>query len=192
MKIRALTTALLLAASTLPAFAADSYDIDPRHSQVRFKYSHFGFSNIVGILPDVNGKIVYDAANPAASKVDATIGIASVRTGIDKLDQHLQAADFFDIAQFPQATFRSTKVAAAGDGKLRVDGDLTIHGVTRPISLDVKLNAQGKHPMSGAPAIGFDATTALKRSEFGVGKYAPNVSDDVAIEITIEATGPKL
>jgi polyisoprenoid-binding protein YceI len=187
-------TALLLAAAlaTLPVAAiADSYRIDPRHSQVRFGYSHFGFANIVGIFGGIEGELIYDPENPSRASVMARIPIASVRTGTDGLDAHLQRDDFFDAAAFPLATFQSTAVELQDDGRLQVTGDLVIRDVIRPVVLDVQLNKIGPHPMSQAPTIGFDARTELTRSEFGLGKHAPAVSDRVTIEITIEAQQPK-
>lgn len=189
MKLRPLLACLLLS-TTLPALA-ETYRIDPAHSQVRFRYSHLGYSNIVGLFSGIEGELSYDPANPTASAVSVRIPLDSVLTGAPKLDEHLKAADFFDVAAHPIATFTSTAVAPAGEGRLKVSGDFVLHGQTRPVTLDVTLNAQGPHPMSKQSAIGFDATTALKRSDFGVDKYAPNVSDEVKIEITVEAQVPK-
>jgi polyisoprenoid-binding protein YceI len=189
MKLRSLLAAALLTSFALPA-AADTYLIDPRHSQVRFGYSHFGFANIVGIFV-VEGELVYDAQNPDRASVMARIPIASVATGVEKLDSHLQADDFFDVAAFPFATFQSTSVTPQGEGRMQVTGDLVIRDVTQQVTLDVTLNGMGPHPMSKAPTIGFDGRGQITRSEFDVGKYAPAVSDAVSIEITIEASQKK-
>jgi polyisoprenoid-binding protein YceI len=185
--LRPLLIAVALGAVAAPAAAADTYTFDPSHSQVRFTYNHLGFSNILGLIGGIEGELVYDAEQPANSRVNATIPIAGIRTGVEKMDQHLNADDFFDAAQFPNATFTSSKVEAAGDGKLKVTGTLTIRDVSREVVLDVALNGRGEHPMRKTPAIGFDARAALKRSEFGVGKYVPAVGDDVEVSITIEA-----
>jgi polyisoprenoid-binding protein YceI len=183
--------ALALAASA-PALAAPvAYEIDSRHTQVFFTYSHFGLSNISGRFDDVKGTIAFDAADPAASRLEVTIPIDTVSTGVAKLDEHLESPDFFDAAKFPTATFTSTSVAAAGEGKWKVAGDLALHGVTRPVVLDVTTNYVGPHPMSKAPVAGFDATTTIKRSEFGIDRMIPGVPDEVAIRITLEAKGPK-
>lgn len=104
-----------------------------------------------------------------------------------KLDEHLLGADFFEAEKFPTATFKSTGVNVIGEGKLDVSGDLTIHGVTKPVLLAVTINKVGEHPMAKVPAAGFDATTTLKRSDFGVGAYVPVVGDELAIRITLEA-----
>jgi len=191
MTFKRLALASLLAFATLPAFAADPYAIDPTHTQVEFTYSHFGFSNITGRFDQVQSEFLFDPADPTASSVKVSIPVASLSTGVAKLDEHLQSPDFFDAAQFPTATFTSTAVTAAGEGKLSVAGDLSIHGVTRPVVMDVTINKVGTHPMTQAEAAGFDAAFTIKRSEFGVGAYAPAVSDEVRIEITVEAQKAK-
>jgi polyisoprenoid-binding protein YceI len=188
MSLRLLSAALLSALS-LSAFAAPvEYTFDPTHTQVEASYNHFGYSNITLRFEEVEGTLVYDAENPGASSAKATIQIGSVDSGVDKLDAHLESADFFDAAQFASATFTSTKVEAAGEGKLKMSGDLTIHGVTKPVTFDVSINKVGEHPMKKVPAAGFDAHATIKRSDFGLGLYAPNVSDEVKLEITVEAT----
>ena len=188
---RRLVLATLIAAASFSAQAADKYDIDPTHTQVQFTYNHLGFSNITGRFDEVKGDFLFDAADPTKSSVSITIPVASISTGVAKLDEHLLKADFFDATQFPTATFKSTGVTAAGEGKLAVAGDLTIHGVTRPVVLDVTINGIGEHPMRKLPAAGFDATATIKRSDFGVGAYVPAVGDEVTLSITVEATQAK-
>ncbi|MBD8526245.1 polyisoprenoid-binding protein [Pseudoxanthomonas sp. CAU 1598] len=185
--------ALFAALSLGLAFTAqaETYQIDPNHTQVRFQYSHFGLSTIVGLFTGVSGEVSYDPADPSAASVKASIPLAKVNTGVADLDQHLGSADFFDTAKFPNAEFASSKVEAVGDNQLKVTGTLKLRDVEQQVVLNVQLNALKNHPMSGRPAIGFDASTELKRTELGVGKYAPNVSDEVKIEITVEATVPK-
>jgi polyisoprenoid-binding protein YceI len=180
-----LSAALGLAA--VPAVAADTYTIDPNHSQVRFVYDHLGFSNILGLIGGIEGELVHDDANPANSKVSVTIPVGEIRTGVGKMDQHLYADDFFDVATFPKATFTSTQVEAAGEGKLKVTGTLTIRDQSHPVTLDVTLNGRGEHPMRKTPAIGFDGTAELLRSAYGLGKYVPNIPDNVQVTVTIEA-----
>lgn len=191
MFARRLVLATLIAAASFSAQAADKYDIDPTHTQVQFTYNHLGFSNITGRFDEVTGDFLFDAADPTQSSVSITIPVASISTGVEKLDQHLLTADFFDATQFPTATFKSTSVTAAGEGKLAVAGDLTIHGVTRPVVLDVTINGIGEHPMRKLPAAGFDASASIKRSDFGVGGYVPAVGDEVKLSITVEATQAK-
>jgi polyisoprenoid-binding protein YceI len=189
--LRAPLLALTLALLSAPAFAAPvAYDIDGRHTQVLFTYSHFGLSNITGRFDNISGTIAYDAADPAASSVKVTIPIDAVSTGVAKLDDHLESPDFFDAAKYPTATFTSTAVTVAGEGKWTIAGDLTLHGVTRPVVLDATTNFVGPHPMSKAPAAGFDATTTIKRSEFGIDRRLPGVPDEVRNRIPGAATGP--
>jgi polyisoprenoid-binding protein YceI len=191
MNLRPLVLAAALALAPSAFAAPVAYVIDGRHTQVQFTYAHLGFSHITGRFDAVDGTFAFDAADPTASTIAVTIPIASLSTGVPKLDDHMKSPDMFDAAQFPNATFTSTKVTAAGDGKLNVAGDLTIHGVTRPVVLDVTVNRVGEHPMSHAQVAGFDATTTLKRSDFGINYGVPNVSDEVQIRISMEAGVPK-
>ncbi len=178
--------ALVLALASGAALAADKYTFEPTHSQVNFSYMHLGLSKQTQQLRTVEGTLMLDAADLTKSSVDVTIDMNSIDTGVEKFDAHLKSADFFDTAKFPTATFKSTKVEAAGEGKLKVTGDLTLHGVTRPVVLDVTVNKLGEHPMAKKPAAGFNATTQVKRSDFGLGGYVPAVGDDVTISIASE------
>lgn len=185
--IRKLAAATALVFAAASAHAADVYKLEPGHTQVLFQYNHMGYSNITGSFTKVEGEINLDTADLAKSSVNATVHIDSVSTGVVKLDEHLKNADFFEAPKFATATFKSSKVEKAGDKALKVSGDLTIHGVTKPVTFDVTVNAIGEHPMAKKPAAGFDATAKIKRSDFGISKYVPNVSDDVTIRITTEA-----
>ncbi|MGY3267043.1 YceI family protein [Lysobacter sp. HA35] len=174
------------------AFAAPlTYTMDANHTQVTATWTHFGYSHPFANFGQADGTIVYDPQNVGASSVKVTLPLAGLDSTIPALDEHLRSADFFDAEKYPTITFTSTKVEAAGDKKLRVTGDLTVHGVTKPAVLDVTINGAGPHPMSKREAVGFDATTTIKRSDFGVTKYVPNVSDDIQIRITTEAMVPK-
>ena len=184
-----LATALMFAGAA--AAAPVSYKIDPNHTNVIAGWNHFGFSNPVADFSQAEGVIVYDADHVGQSSVEVTIPLAGLQTGVPDLNEHLRSADFFDAATYPAITFKSTKAEAAGDNKLRVFGDLTVHGVTKPVVLDATLNKRGVHPLGNREAVGFDANTTIKRSDFGVGKYVPNVSDDITIRITTEAMVPK-
>lgn len=184
--------ALALLAFAGGAFAAPvSYKIDPKHTNVLASWNHFGFSNPSINFGKADGTIVYDADNVGASSVQVTLPLDGISALADQFYEHLTSDGWFDAAKYPDATFKSTKVESAGDKKLKVTGDLTVKGVTKPVVLDVTLNHVGEHPMSKAPSIGFDATGTVKRSDFGVGKYAPNVSDEVQLRITTEASVPK-
>ena len=192
MRIRLLSAAALLAFAAAPAFAAPvTYKIDPTHTIVLAQWNHFGFSTPSASFGNVEGTLVYDAADVARSSVEVTLPLSGLEGFSAKFNEHLRSADFFDAAKFPKATFKSTKVEAAGEGKLKVTGDLTVKDITRPVVLDVTLNKAADHPMTKAPTIGFDATTTLSRTEFGVGNYAPAVSDEVELRITTEASVPK-
>lgn len=178
------------AAPAAPAIRAVSgtYALDPSHTDVLAQWSHFGFSQPSAHFAIGEGTLVYDADDVSKSSVQVTLPISALDTFVDKLDEHLKGSDFFDAATFPVATFKSTRVAAAGPNKLTVTGDLTIKGITKPVTLDVTLNGAGEHPMLKKQAIGFSATATVKRTDFGVGAYAPNVSDDVQLRITTEGT----
>ena len=162
--------------------------IDPTHTSVIATWNHFGFSNPTASFSDVSGTISYDDDAPAKSSVNVTIPVKTVDTKVEALtEEFLNEADYFDVAQYPTATFKSTKVTPKGDNKYDVAGDLTIKGVTKSVVFNAVLNKQGEHPMSKKPAIGFDASTVIKRTEFNMGKYAPYVSDEVTLTITTEA-----
>lgn len=183
--------AALVVASTAALAAPTTYKIDPGHTSVVASWSHFGFSNPVATFGGAEGTITYDPANVGTSKVEVTIPLSGLDSRMEKFDEHLRSADFFDAEKFPNITFKSTKVEAAGDKKLRVFGDLTIKGVTKQVVLDTTINKIGEQPMAKRAAAGFDAVTTIKRSDFGVDKYAPNVSDTVTLRITTEAVVPK-
>jgi len=171
--------------------AAGTYKLDPTHTDVLVQWSHFGFSHPSAHFGNAEGTLVYDAADVGKSSVEVTLPLSGLNSFTAKFDEHLRSADFFDAAKFPTATFKSTKVEAAGTNKLTVTGDLTVKGITKPVVLDVTVNGAGEHPMAKVPSVGFDATTTIKRSDFGVGAYAPAVSDDVKVRITTEASIPK-
>ena len=183
---------LALASVGAAAIAAPlTYTMDPKHTDVIASWNHFGFSRPVAHFGQVDGAITYDADNVGQSSVNVTIPLAGMESHVAAFNEHLRSADFFDAEKYPAITFASTRVEAAGSDKLRVTGDLTLHGVTRPVVLDVTINKVGEHPMAKRPAAGFDATTTILRSDFGMAKYVPNVSDEVQIRITTEAVVPK-
>jgi polyisoprenoid-binding protein YceI len=185
--LRYVALAGLLATAGTAAAAPVTYKLDPGHTMVLFSWNHFGFSNPTANLGQVDGTLVYDEAAPTKSTVEATLPLTGLDTFVPKLDEHLKSADFLDAAKYPTVTFKSTKVTSAGKGKLKVTGDLTVHGVTKPVTLDVTVNTIGAHPMTKVQSAGFDATATIKRSDFGVGAYVPNVSDEIKIRITTEA-----
>ena len=164
-----------------------TYAMDPGHTNVLATWTHFGFSKPSAHFGLAEGTLVYDAADVSKSSVNATLTMSGLTSFDQGLDDHLKNADFFDVSKFPTATFISTQVASAGTNKLTVTGDLTIKGITKPVTLDVVLNGAGMHPMLKKQAIGFSATGSIKRSDFDVAAYAPNISDDVQLSITTEA-----
>lgn len=173
------------------AGGATTYEIDPDHTQVLASWSHFGFSNPVANFGEARGTIVYDADNVSASSVQVTLPLSGLQAFVPAFNEHLRSADFFEAAKYPEVTFRSTQVETAAEGALKVSGDLTIKGITRPVVLDVTLNQAAEQPMAKRQAIGFDATTTVRRTDFGLGLYAPGVSDEVTLRITTEAIVPK-
>jgi len=184
--MRHLAIAALLVLGCSTAHGADKYTFEPNHSQVNFSYVHLGLSTQTQQLRTVSGELLLDAEDMSKSSVSVTIDMNSIDTGVPKFDEHIKSAEFFDTAKFPQATFKSTAVAKAGESKLKVSGDLTLHGVTKPVVLDVTVNKIGEHPMAKKPAAGFNATTKLLRSDFGLGGYVPAVGDEVSISIASE------
>ena len=166
-----------------------TYKLDPNHTLVLAQWDHFGYSHPVANFGQVDGTLVYDADDVAASSVQVTLPMAGLNSFVPKFDEHLRSEDFFDAAKYPNATFKSTKVEAAGEGRLKVTGDLTIKDRTAPVVLDVTLNKAGER--NGRAAIGFDASGTIKRSDFGVDLFVPNVGDEVKLTITTEALVPK-
>jgi Uncharacterized conserved protein len=189
--LKYLALAGLLGAAVSVQAAPVTYKLDPDHTMVLFSWNHFGYSNPTADFGLGEGTLVFDEQHPANSSVEVTLPLARLDTHVPALDGHLKKADFLDADQYPTATFKSTAVQPLGDNKFKVTGNLTVHGVTRPVVLDATLNKIGPHPMTKAPSIGFDATASIKRSDFGVGAYVPNVSDELSIRITTEGSVPK-
>lgn len=169
------------------ARAAEKFTFDQNHTNIVWHANHFGFSNPSGRFGVTEGTLVLDEAAPDKSTVNVTIDVAGLNTGIAKFDEHLKSADFLDTAKFPTATFKSTKVAVTGKDTANVTGDLTLHGVTKPVTLEMKLNKLDANPMNNVKTAGFSGKIVLKRSEFGITQYVPNVSDEITIGIEAEA-----
>lgn len=161
------------------------YALDKSHANVIFKINHIGFSNYIGRFNNFDGKLNFDAKAPEKSSVDMTIDVTSIDTNHQKLETDLKGEKFFNTAKFPTATFKSTKVTHNGD-KGTIVGDLTMLGVTKPVTLNVLFHGGGMGPFSKAETLGFNATTTLKRSEWGLTALVPMVSDDVQLEIEVE------
>lgn len=178
--------AVLASFAGAAAAASTTYVIDPTHTLPRFSYSHFGYSTQLSRFDKTSGTITIDPA-AGTGHVDVVIDATSVDSGYPVFNGHLQDADFFDTAKYPTITFKSDKVAFKDGKVVSVSGDLTIKGVTRPVTLDVTSFLCMKHPIMNKPACGANATAVIKRSEFNMGKYAPYVSDDVRLDIPVEA-----
>jgi len=182
----AATLAFSTLAVTSALAAPKTFDIDGSHTFPRFSYSHFGYSTQVSRFDNTTGTVVFDADAKTGS-VDITIDMKSVNTGFADFNGHLQGEDFLDTAKFPKATFKSTKVNFQDGKPASIEGQLTIKGVTKPVTLTVTSFQAMPHPMLKKEAIGANAFTVIKRSEFNAGKYAPYVGDEVRIEISLEA-----
>ena len=190
LRLFAATLALTLA----HASAAEKFEIDPVHSTIGFKVKHL-FSYVTGRFNEVQGTISADAAKPEDSSVEVKIATKSVNTANEKRDTHLRSPDFFDAEKFPEMTFKSKKIARAGDDTADVTGDFTLHGVTKEVVLKVKFLGKGKG-MTGGLQTGWEAKTTIKRSEYGltwnkVIEGTSVVGDDVEITLEIEAPAAK-
>ncbi|MEO0861832.1 MAG: YceI family protein [Pseudomonadota bacterium] len=181
-----------LAAATLllatPVLAdTETFTLDSSHSQILFSYNHLGFSTTFGMFSGFEGTIEFDADDPAASSVSVSMPLTMMFTGWEARDKHFQSADFLDAAANQTVSFESTSIEVTGEDTALITGDLTLGGVTQSIVLDTKLNQAGDHPRANKPWLGFDATTTILRSDFDAGNFAPFVSDEVEIIISIEA-----
>ena len=184
----ALTSALVAVfAAPAAVFAApETYNIEGSHTFPRFEYSHFGYTNQIQRFNKTTGNIVWDKVAKTGS-VDITIDAKSVDTGYALFNEHIQGEDYFDTAQYPTITFKSTSVKFEDDKPVAIDGKLTIKGVTKPVTLTVTSFQAMPHPMLKKDAIGANAVAKIKRSEFNAGKNAPYVSDEVTLSIAVEA-----
>jgi polyisoprenoid-binding protein YceI len=180
-----------LALAAVPLHAA-TYTIEADYTQCVFRWSHLGFSNPAAQLSQGQGTLEFDPANPTRASIDVTLSLATLNTGVPALDEHLRSEDFFEVAKFPTARFRSTKVEpGTGKDRLRVTGELNLHGVTKPVTLDVTILKVGANPRNQLPTVGFEATTVLKRSDFGLGAYVPQVGDEIQVQISSQGVVEK-
>jgi polyisoprenoid-binding protein YceI len=181
----AITTSVVLASTSL---YATTYTLEPDYTQGVFRWNHLGFSSPAAQFAQGKGTLEFNAADPTRSSVSVTIPLSTLNTGVPGLDDDFRSTDFFDTVRFPSATFKSTKVEkGATKDQLEVTGDLNLHGVTKPITLDVTVVKIGSNPRTSLPTVGFDAMTMLKRSDFGLGKYAPQVGDEIQMHIISQA-----
>jgi polyisoprenoid-binding protein YceI len=190
MKKLHLATALLTLAPLATA-QLQTWNIDPAHTAAQFSVRHLGISTVRGAFTKVSGTVQYDAADPTKTTIDATIDASSIDTRVEMRDKDLRSPNFFDVAKFPTLTFKSKKVEAAGSGKLKVTGDLTIHGVTKETVLDVEgPSAPVKDPW-GNQRTGASASTKINRQDFGMTADAAMVGDEIPITIDLEMIQPQ-
>jgi len=186
MKSTLLAVALIAATSAAHA-APEKYSLDPGHSQIVFTYGHLGFSTATGMFSGFEGNITFDGENPANSSVSVSMPVLSMLTGWEARFDHIMADDFFGAKEGDLITFTSTSIDVTGEKTAEITGDLTMNGVSKPVVLDAVMNQMGMHPMAKMEWAGFSATTTVLRSDFGLGAFAPYVSDELDVTISIEA-----
>ncbi|NTT85860.1 YceI family protein [Tabrizicola fusiformis] len=181
--------ALIAALTAAPAFAeAEKYVLDPSHSQIVFTYNHLGYSTSTGMFSGFDGEIQFDQANPAASSVTVAFPVKTMLTGWQARFDHFMSPDFFDATEDEMVSFTSTGIEVTGEKTAKITGDLTLNSVTKSVVLDAVLTQAGEHPMEKKPWAGFSATTTLIRSDYNLGAFAPFVSDEVQVAISVEAS----
>ena len=187
MKTPFLAAALVVAAATTAYAEPEKYVLDSSHSQIVFHYNHLGFSTGYGMFSGFAGEIMFDQEAPANSSVEVSMPVTSMITGWEARFEHFMSGDFFGATDDEMVTFKSTGIEVTGEKSALITGDLTLNGVTKSVVLDAVLNQAGEHPMANKPWAGFSATTTLIRSDYGLGMFAPYVSDEVKVDISIEA-----
>lgn len=186
--IRLAPLALVAATLAAPAFAeAETYVLDPSHSQIVFSYNHLGYSTSYGMFGGIEGQIAFDQANPAASSVQVAFPVTTMLTGWQARFDHFMSPDFFGATEDKTVSFKSTAIEVTGEKTAKITGDLTLNGVTKSVTLDAALTQDGEHPMEKKPWAGFTGTTTLLRSDYNLGMFAPYVSDEVQVMISVEA-----
>jgi len=183
---RHLVAALFITALPVAAHAADSYTVDPMHTFPHFTVNHLGFSTMHGRFDSTSGKVTLDRARKSGS-VDISIATASISTGYGKRDDHLKSPDFFNVAEYPAMTFKSSNIKFKGEVPASVEGELTLLGVTKPVTLTIDAFNCGANPMNKKEECGAAATAQIKRSDFGMKAFLPGVGDDIKMEFEIEA-----
>lgn len=162
------------------------YTLDSSHGYITFSYSHLGFSNPRVGFNRFDTELELDSSNPENSAVEVKIDVASIDSRVAEFNDHLNGSDFFNTAEHPTITFKSTKVEVTGENTFDVTGNLTILGTTKPVTLATTINKAANHPMRNVPTVGVSATAKLMRSEWGLGAYVPAVSDEVELSIEVE------
>ena len=172
--------------SPLAALPAGTYRLEPTHAYITMSYSHLGFSNPILRFTEFDATAELNPEDPAASTLSVTIDPASIDSAVGKFDEHLKSPDMFDVESHPEITFVATDIALQDGSTGTLTGDLTMKGITKPVTLDVTLNGAGEHPMNGADTFGISATGTLDRSEWDLGYAAPNVGEQVDLRIEAE------
>lgn len=178
--------ALIAFGTTASSFAAETYRLEKSHADLLFSIDHAGFTRKYGSFRDFDATLLYDAAKLDNSKVEVTVKTGSLDTGWPERDAHTKGAEFLDATKYPEIRFVSTKIVPAKNQELRIEGDLTLHGVTKPVSLTAKLNKAGPNPFNKLPTLGFSATGSLQRSDFGMAAGIPLIGDTVTITLEVE------
>lgn len=173
-------------AADLAEAEAGHYTLDKRHARIVFSVDHLGFSTYYGFFNDIAGTLDLNPSAPAKSAMSVTVDVNGIVTMDRELDEKLKSDAFFDVAKFPKATFKSTAIDVTGDGRGKLTGELTLHGVTKPVTLDVTFNGAGTLPMTQTYVVGFDAVGTLKRTDFGIKNFVPFVGDEVNLLISCE------
>lgn len=194
--MKTLAAALIaLSFSAAPAFAQSvpgaaeasrvtggTYKVDPNHTQVIWSVDHMGFSTLTGMFGQPSGSLTLDPKKPGDASLNVIFPVSGLTVTAEKFATHLKSAELLDAAKFPNATFKSTAVSVNGDSAT-ITGDLTLHGVTKPVTLAARFHGAGLNPMTKAETVGFSATGTVKRSDFGLGAFVPVVSDEVQLTI---------
>ena len=170
----------------LSQLPAGVYQLDRQHAYITFSYTHLGFSNPYLRFRDFDVAFELNPSAPEQSKIGVTIQAASIDSGVDEFDDHLKDEQFFNVSSYPEIQFTATKIELSSEDEGTLHGELSMKGITKPVSLDVKLNAAGDHPIARKPSLGFSARTTLKRSDWNMGAYAPAVSDEVSLIVEVE------
>ncbi len=183
-----LSFSVLMLAATPAKAEAEKYEFDKAHTQILFFADHLGFSKSSGKFLDFDGYYMFDEENPENSSIDVTIQTDSINMDMEKWDDHLKNEDFFNVAAYPQMTFKSTDIEVTGEDTADITGDLTLLGITKPVILQVKHNKTGEHPRSGKKTSGFSATAMIDRSEWGMAYGVPMMDPMTEIRIEVEAS----
>ncbi|GAN97662.1 hypothetical protein Geu3261_0222_032 [Komagataeibacter europaeus NBRC 3261] len=189
--LNGMTAACLLALPVAPALGAPPahdvqagrYRVEPEHTEIIFSLLHLGFTPYSGMFSGVSGTLQLDPAHPAASRLDVSVPVGSIHTPSDRLTGELKDPDWFDAARYPNATFTSTSVVPGGADNATITGNLTLHGVTRPVVLHARYIGAGVNPLDKVYTVGFSATAGIRRGDFGIRAYLPMVGDDVTLTI---------